>query len=77
VLLREILNSITSAIYLTASTKTLVNTELFQSETAADIDEEARLDIRTGFQTIENQSPNLMHFKDRYRQLSRIPKPNL
>jgi len=77
VLAHEIMNSITPVISLTSSIYTLVDSELIQSGTDANVDEETLQDIRTGLQTIEKRSQSLLQFVEKYRQLTRIPKPNL
>jgi two-component system nitrogen regulation sensor histidine kinase NtrY len=77
VLSHEIMNSITPVISLTNSIGTLVETELVKRENKGELDEEVILDIRTGLQTIEKRSEGLLHFVDKYRKLTRIPKPRL
>lgn len=77
VLSHEIMNSITPVISLTNSIGTLVETELVNRKDDGELDEEVVQDIRTGLQTIEKRSEGLLHFVDKYRKLTRIPKPRL
>jgi len=77
VLSHEIMNSITPVISLTSSINTLVDSEIDKTATTTSLDEETLQDIRSGLQTIEKRSQSLLHFVDKYRQLTRIPKPNL
>ena len=77
VLSHEIMNSITPVISLTNSIGTLVETELVNREDNEELDEEVVQDIRMGLQTIEKRSEGLLHFVDKYRKLTRIPKPRL
>ena len=77
ILSHEIMNSVTPVISLTSSINSLVDSELSKSGTMSGVDEEALQDIRTGLQTIEKRSQSLLHFVDKYQQLTRIPKPNL
>ncbi|GEO04853.1 histidine kinase [Adhaeribacter aerolatus] len=77
VLSHEIMNSITPVISLTNSIGTLVEAELVNREDHEAPDEEVIQDIRTGLQTIEKRSEGLLHFVEKYRKLTRIPKPRL
>ena len=77
VLSHEIMNSITPVISLTNSIGTLVEAELLNREENEEPDEEVIQDIRTGLQTIEKRSEGLLHFVEKYRKLTRIPKPRL
>jgi two-component system, NtrC family, nitrogen regulation sensor histidine kinase NtrY len=77
VLSHEIMNSITPVISLTNSIGTLVEAELVNRKDGGELDEEVVQDIRTGLQTIEKRSEGLLHFVDKYRKLTRIPKPRL
>jgi two-component system, NtrC family, nitrogen regulation sensor histidine kinase NtrY len=75
VLSHEIMNSITPVISLTSSIGTLIEAELINGPRAAALDEEVVQDIRTGLQTIQKRSEGLLQFVDKYRQLTRIPRP--
>ena len=77
VLSHEIMNSITPVISLTNSIGTLVETELVNRNDNEELDEEVIQDIRMGLQTIEKRGEGLLHFVDKYRKLTRIPKPRL
>ncbi|MGV3588995.1 MAG: sensor histidine kinase [Adhaeribacter sp.] len=77
VLSHEIMNSITPVISLTNSLGTLVEAELINRENNEEPDEEIVQDIRTGLETIEKRSAGLLHFVEKYRKLTRIPKPRL
>ena len=77
VLSHEIMNSITPVISLTNSISTLVESELKGRENTAGLEDEVVQDIRTGLQTIEKRSAGLLHFVDKYRKLTRIPRPQV
>jgi len=71
VLTHEIMNSMTPISSLAATVEGLI-------ETAAAAAEPERLDdIRGALRTIQKRSEGLLHFVDGYRNLARIPKPNL
>ncbi|WP_026463207.1 sensor histidine kinase [Adhaeribacter aquaticus] len=77
VLSHEIMNSITPVISLASSINNLVETELVLKPQVPEVDEEALNDIRMGLQTIEKRSQSLLQFVDRYRKLTRIPRPRI
>ncbi|MCZ4696025.1 sensor histidine kinase [Ancylomarina euxinus] len=73
VLTHEIMNSIAP---LTSLSETLARTYA-QIDAQSIIGEKNLSKTRLGLQVIQEQGEGLMHFVDNYRQLSRIPKPNL
>ena len=73
VLTHEIMNSIAP---LTSLSETLVQT-YSQIDAESVIGEKNLSKTRLGLQVIQEQGEGLMHFVDNYRQLTRIPKPQL
>ncbi|RXQ92235.1 hypothetical protein EO244_11845 [Ancylomarina salipaludis] len=73
VLTHEIMNSIAP---LTSLSETLVQT-YSQIDAETVIGEKNLSKTRLGLQVIQEQGEGLMHFVDNYRQLTRIPKPQL
>lgn len=73
VLTHEIMNSIAP---LTSLSETLART-YNQIDVGAVMTEKILLKTRLGLQVIQEQGESLTHFVDTYRQLSRIPKPQI
>lgn len=71
ILTHEIMNSMTPISSLAATAQDLVARSLGAG------DAESLSDITLALKTIEKRSAGLLHFVDGYRNLARIPKPNL
>jgi two-component system nitrogen regulation sensor histidine kinase NtrY len=71
VLTHEIMNSMTPISSLAATAR-----DLIMKSGAAD-DQESRNDIEIALRTIAKRSQGLLHFVDGYRNLTRVPKPDL
>jgi two-component system nitrogen regulation sensor histidine kinase NtrY len=72
VLTHEIMNSMTPISSLASTVQ-----ELVAASCGGDRESEAMGDIHTALRTIQKRSEGLLHFVDGYRNLARIPKPNL
>lgn len=74
VLTHEIMNSVTPI----SSLASTVNQYLFDKEGSANIlSNETIEDIRLAINTIQKRSEGLVNFVEKYRSLTKIPKPNL
>ena len=78
VLTHEIMNSIAPIASLTSTVNLMVNevAEEIESKTNDDFDREGIDDIINALNTIHKRSTGLIHFVEKYRNLTRIPKPN-
>lgn len=75
VLTHEIMNSITPISSLASTVNDLLESPSSRNDYG--IKEEIVGDIRGALQTIEKRSQGLLHFVDAYRNLTRIPRPNI
>jgi two-component system nitrogen regulation sensor histidine kinase NtrY len=71
VLTHEIMNSMTPISSLATTVQDLIGADFGSAEP------ESLGDIRQGLQTIQKRSEGLLRFVDGYRNLARVPKPNL
>ena len=74
VLTHEIMNSITPISSLAGTVTTMLEDS---SEIGNEQDEESLLDIKSAVTTIKRRSEGLINFVDKYRSLTKIPKPNI
>jgi len=77
VLTHEIMNSITPVASLASTISALVKATFGKQVAAGGEDAEALIDIDLALQTIQKRSQGLLHFVDAYRNLTRIPKPDI
>ncbi|MFA5648360.1 MAG: ATP-binding protein [Bacteroidales bacterium] len=78
VLTHEIMNSITPISSLSSTIDMMIKSinQARQEDSNTTFDEETISEIQQGLQTIHKRSKGLMRFVDKYRNLTRIPKPN-
>lgn len=74
VLTHEIMNSITPISSLAGTVTTMLEDS---SEIGNEQDEESLSDIKSAVTTIKRRSEGLINFVDKYRSLTKIPKPNI
>lgn len=74
VLTHEIMNSVTPISSLSATVNTLVQTAIADR---GPLKEDIVADIRGALQTIERRSQGLLHFVEAYRNLTRLPRPDI
>jgi len=77
VLTHEIMNSVTPIASLASTVNDLLTESPNQEKPIERIDTEIISDVRGALQTIEKRSHGLLNFVDAYRNLTRIPRPNL
>jgi signal transduction histidine kinase len=77
VLTHEIMNSVTPIASLASTVNDLLTDSPNQEKPIERIDTEIISDVRGALQTIEKRSHGLLNFVDAYRNLTRIPRPNL
>lgn len=75
VLTHEIMNSVTPIASLASTLNDLVNPE--ENSDIDSVVDETRNDIQGGLKTIQRRSEGLLHFVNAYRNLTRIPVPDL
>jgi len=76
VLTHEIMNSITPIASLASTLNDLIRTEGGDTPVRA-LEAETRTDIEGGLRTIQSRSEGLLHFVNAYRDLTRVPIPDL
>ena len=77
VLTHEIMNSITPVASLASTISALVKETFGKQAAAGGEDAGALTDIDLALQTIQKRSQGLLHFVDAYRNLTRLPKPDI
>lgn len=77
ILTHEIMNSVTPLASLTETMLMIVEQEDGNQKPLAEITEENLEDIRLALKTIQKRSRGMLHFLNDYRQLTRIPTPQL
>lgn len=76
VLTHEIMNSVTPISSLASTLNEMINSDDAR-QTEVKVSAETRSDIQDGLQTIQKRSEGLLHFVEAYRNLTRIPTPNI
>jgi len=76
VLTHEIMNSITPIASLASTLNDMVRSE-GKDAAVPSLEHETRSDIEGGLQTIQSRSEGLLHFVNAYRDLTRVPVPDL
>ncbi len=78
VLTHEIMNSIAPISSLTSTVNLMVSdvAESIEEYVPDDFDRETLMDIKEALTTIYKRSTGLIHFVEKYRNLTKIPKPN-
>jgi len=71
VLTHEIMNSITPITSLAATANTLLD-----KNSSTILDKETTEDVKSAVETIHKRSEGLLHFVEKYRTLTKIPRPN-
>jgi len=77
ILRHEIMNSVTPISSLTETIMMLVEDETGNVKKQSDLDQKDIEDIRESIKTIQSRSDGLYDFVDKYREVSKIPDPNL
>lgn len=76
VLTHEIMNSVTPIASLASTLNDLVSSQ-GEGEAPERLSEESRSDVVGGLDTIQKRSEGLLHFVEAYRNLTRVPAPDL